>query len=192
MDSERTVQDKALECLDQLLLQNIQHHSQFHHEDDSQVLTWALLSLLSTESQELGYVPVTHCPYGGTFIIEFIIELCWSWKISSSNCWVYEDSILVFFPDLVHLYLLAFLWWQVLWSFPLLFSKYLPVSDWYPKSSFCFWQVRLFWHFIGLVDLITLQHFFPFDNICWAVTAQWALALINLNFHSSDLTDGFC
>uniref|UniRef100_A0A8D1VYK4 Condensin-2 complex subunit D3 n=2 Tax=Sus scrofa TaxID=9823 RepID=A0A8D1VYK4_PIG len=54
MDSERTVQDKALECLDQLLLQNIQHHSQFHHEDDSQVLTWALLSLLSTESQELG------------------------------------------------------------------------------------------------------------------------------------------
>ncbi|XP_066895457.1 condensin-2 complex subunit D3 isoform X2 [Kogia breviceps] len=54
MDGESTVQDKALECLDQLLLQNIRHHGQFHGRDNSQVLAWTLLTLLSTESQELG------------------------------------------------------------------------------------------------------------------------------------------
>ncbi|XP_030685453.1 condensin-2 complex subunit D3 isoform X2 [Nomascus leucogenys] len=53
MDCESTVQEKALEFLDQLLLQNIQHHSHFHSGDDSQVLAWALLTLLTTESQEL-------------------------------------------------------------------------------------------------------------------------------------------
>ncbi|XP_068412293.1 condensin-2 complex subunit D3 isoform X2 [Eschrichtius robustus] len=54
MDGESTVQDKALECLDQLLLQNIRHHGQFHCGDNSQVLAWTLLTLLSTERQELG------------------------------------------------------------------------------------------------------------------------------------------
>ncbi|XP_078195997.1 condensin-2 complex subunit D3 isoform X2 [Callithrix jacchus] len=53
MDCESTVQEKALECLDQLLLQNIRHHRQFHNADDGQVLVWALLTLLTTESQEL-------------------------------------------------------------------------------------------------------------------------------------------
>ncbi|KAM9221269.1 condensin-2 complex subunit D3 isoform 1-T1 [Dugong dugon] len=53
MDCESTVQEKALECLDQLLLQNIKHYSKFHSGDDSQVLAWALLPLLTTESQEL-------------------------------------------------------------------------------------------------------------------------------------------
>ncbi|XP_006892915.1 PREDICTED: condensin-2 complex subunit D3 [Elephantulus edwardii] len=53
MDCESTVQEKALECLDQLLLQNIKHYNKFHSGDDSQVLAWALLLLLTTESQEL-------------------------------------------------------------------------------------------------------------------------------------------
>ncbi|KAF6082195.1 non-SMC condensin II complex subunit D3 [Phyllostomus discolor] len=53
MDCESTVQEKALECLDQLLLQNVKHFSKFHSGDDGQVLAWALLGLLSTESQEL-------------------------------------------------------------------------------------------------------------------------------------------
>uniref|UniRef100_A0A8C4N8C7 Condensin-2 complex subunit D3 n=1 Tax=Equus asinus TaxID=9793 RepID=A0A8C4N8C7_EQUAS len=53
MDCESTVQEKALECLDQLLLQNIKHYSKFHSGDDSQVLAWALLALLSAESQGL-------------------------------------------------------------------------------------------------------------------------------------------
>lgn len=30
MDCESTVQEKALECLDQLLLQNIKHYNKFH------------------------------------------------------------------------------------------------------------------------------------------------------------------
>ncbi|XP_054985998.1 condensin-2 complex subunit D3 isoform X2 [Sorex araneus] len=55
MDCENTVQEKALECLDQLLLQNIKHYSKFHDGDDSQVLAWALLSLLSTDSLELNH-----------------------------------------------------------------------------------------------------------------------------------------
>ncbi|XP_051012759.1 condensin-2 complex subunit D3 [Acomys russatus] len=53
MDCETTVQEKALECLDQLLLQNIKHHKKFHSEDRSQVLAWALLALLTIESQDL-------------------------------------------------------------------------------------------------------------------------------------------
>uniref|UniRef100_A0A452SH16 Condensin-2 complex subunit D3 n=1 Tax=Ursus americanus TaxID=9643 RepID=A0A452SH16_URSAM len=53
MDCESTVQEKALECLDQLLLQNIKHYNKFHNGDNSQVLAWALLTLLSTENQEL-------------------------------------------------------------------------------------------------------------------------------------------
>lgn len=64
MDCESTVQEKALECLDQLLLQNIKHYNKFHSGDDSQVLAWALLALLSTESQELRYVNYITClPY---------------------------------------------------------------------------------------------------------------------------------
>ncbi|XP_008067731.1 condensin-2 complex subunit D3 [Carlito syrichta] len=53
MDCESTVQEKAVECLDQLLLQNIEHYSKFHAEDNSQVLAWALLALLTTECQDL-------------------------------------------------------------------------------------------------------------------------------------------
>ncbi|XP_021062241.1 condensin-2 complex subunit D3 [Mus pahari] len=53
MDCESTVQEKALECLDQLLLQNIKHHRKFHSADRSQVLAWALLALLTVESQDL-------------------------------------------------------------------------------------------------------------------------------------------
>lgn len=53
MDCESTVQEKALECLDQLLLQNIKHHRKFHSADKSQVLAWALLALLTVESQDL-------------------------------------------------------------------------------------------------------------------------------------------
>ncbi|XP_029412551.1 condensin-2 complex subunit D3 isoform X3 [Nannospalax galili] len=53
MDSENTVQEKALECLDQLLLQNLKHHKKFDSEDNSQVLAWTLLALLTTESQDL-------------------------------------------------------------------------------------------------------------------------------------------
>ncbi|XP_007946926.2 condensin-2 complex subunit D3 [Orycteropus afer afer] len=53
MDCESTVQEKALECLDQLLLQNIKHYNKFHSGDDSQVLAWELLLVLTTESQDL-------------------------------------------------------------------------------------------------------------------------------------------
>ncbi|XP_031201242.1 condensin-2 complex subunit D3 isoform X2 [Mastomys coucha] len=52
MDCESTVQEKALECLDQLLLQNIKHHRKFHSTDRSQVLAWALLAL-TIQSQDL-------------------------------------------------------------------------------------------------------------------------------------------
>lgn len=61
MDCESTVQEKALECLDQLLLQNMKHYSKFQSGDDSQVLAWALLALLSTESQDLRYVNYMTC-----------------------------------------------------------------------------------------------------------------------------------
>uniref|UniRef100_A0A8C3L1W1 Non-SMC condensin II complex subunit D3 n=1 Tax=Chrysolophus pictus TaxID=9089 RepID=A0A8C3L1W1_CHRPC len=53
MDSESSVQEKALECLDQILLQHIKHYNKFRREDTKQVLAWDLLTLLTSESQEL-------------------------------------------------------------------------------------------------------------------------------------------
>ncbi|XP_021231653.1 condensin-2 complex subunit D3 isoform X2 [Numida meleagris] len=53
MDSESSVQEKALECLDQILLQHIKHYNKFRREDEKQVLAWDLLTLLTSGSQEL-------------------------------------------------------------------------------------------------------------------------------------------
>ncbi|XP_020824416.1 condensin-2 complex subunit D3 isoform X1 [Phascolarctos cinereus] len=53
MDTESTVQEKALECLDQLVLQHIKHYTKFQSEDGNQMLAWDLLTLLTSESQEL-------------------------------------------------------------------------------------------------------------------------------------------
>uniref|UniRef100_A0A8C3K2G9 Condensin-2 complex subunit D3 n=1 Tax=Calidris pygmaea TaxID=425635 RepID=A0A8C3K2G9_9CHAR len=53
MDAESSVQEKALDCLDQLLLQHIKHYNKFRSEDETQALAWDLLTLLTSESQEL-------------------------------------------------------------------------------------------------------------------------------------------
>ncbi|NXA51067.1 CNDD3 protein, partial [Nothocercus julius] len=53
MDTESSVQEKALDCLDQLLLQHIKHYNKFRSDDEKQVLAWELLTLLTSESQEL-------------------------------------------------------------------------------------------------------------------------------------------
>ncbi|NXJ10790.1 CNDD3 protein, partial [Odontophorus gujanensis] len=53
MDSESSVQEKALECLDQTLLQHIKHYSKFRREDEKQALAWDLLTLLTLERQDL-------------------------------------------------------------------------------------------------------------------------------------------
>ncbi|KAM9216984.1 condensin-2 complex subunit D3 [Leptosomus discolor] len=53
MDAESSVQEKALDCLDQLLLQHIKYYNKFRSEDGKQALAWDLLTLLTSESQEL-------------------------------------------------------------------------------------------------------------------------------------------
>ncbi|NXS51428.1 CNDD3 protein, partial [Brachypteracias leptosomus] len=53
MDTESSVQEKALDCLDQILLQHIKHYNKFRSEDEKQALAWDLLTLLTAESQEL-------------------------------------------------------------------------------------------------------------------------------------------
>ncbi|CAH2320490.1 condensin-2 complex subunit D3, partial [Pelobates cultripes] len=53
LDTESTVQEKALECLEQLMLQSITHYNRYRPSDEKQKLTWDLLTLLTTESQEL-------------------------------------------------------------------------------------------------------------------------------------------
>ncbi|XP_030320546.1 condensin-2 complex subunit D3 isoform X1 [Calypte anna] len=53
MDAESSVQEKALDCLDQLLLQPIKCYNKFRSEDEKQALAWDLLTLLTSESQEL-------------------------------------------------------------------------------------------------------------------------------------------
>ncbi|MEQ2288047.1 hypothetical protein AMECASPLE_018971 [Ameca splendens] len=51
VDSENSVQDKALEVLDQVLLSQVKPEN--HHLDDSQKLAWDLLDLLCNECQDL-------------------------------------------------------------------------------------------------------------------------------------------
>ncbi|XP_013925917.1 PREDICTED: condensin-2 complex subunit D3-like, partial [Thamnophis sirtalis] len=53
MDCETSVQEKVLECVDHLLLQQMKPCHKFTHQDKGQVLAWDLLTLLTKESQEL-------------------------------------------------------------------------------------------------------------------------------------------
>lgn len=53
VDSESSVQDKALEALDQVLLSQVKLYSPSRHLDSSQRLTWDLLGLLCHECQNL-------------------------------------------------------------------------------------------------------------------------------------------
>ncbi|XP_030899312.1 condensin-2 complex subunit D3 isoform X2 [Melopsittacus undulatus] len=53
MDSESSVQEKALDCLDQLLLQHIKRYDKFRSDDENQALAWDLLTLLASDNQEL-------------------------------------------------------------------------------------------------------------------------------------------
>lgn len=55
-DSESSVQEKALEALDHVLLSQIQAYSPCHHLATSQRLTWKLLNLLCDECQNLRFV----------------------------------------------------------------------------------------------------------------------------------------
>ncbi|XP_029429112.1 condensin-2 complex subunit D3 [Rhinatrema bivittatum] len=52
IDSENSVQEKALECLDQLILQHVKRYSKLS-QDDSQKLAWDLLAQVTSERQEL-------------------------------------------------------------------------------------------------------------------------------------------
>lgn len=53
LDMETTVQDKALENLDQVLLSQVKLYSAGRHLDAAQTLTWNLLDLLCSQCQEL-------------------------------------------------------------------------------------------------------------------------------------------
>ncbi|XP_030012337.1 condensin-2 complex subunit D3 isoform X2 [Sphaeramia orbicularis] len=53
VDSENSVQEKALEALDQVLLSQVKLHSAGHHLDAAQTLTWDLLDLLCHECHNL-------------------------------------------------------------------------------------------------------------------------------------------
>lgn len=53
LDQETTVQDKALESLNQVLLSQVKLYSAGRHLDADQRLTWSLLGLLCSQCQEL-------------------------------------------------------------------------------------------------------------------------------------------
>ncbi|XP_060106445.1 condensin-2 complex subunit D3 [Heteronotia binoei] len=72
MDCESSVQEKALACLDQLLLQPIKHS---RHQEAGQNLAWDLLTLLTKESQELSrYLNKAFCVWSkqGRFSSTFV------------------------------------------------------------------------------------------------------------------------
>ncbi|XP_069470215.1 condensin-2 complex subunit D3 [Ambystoma mexicanum] len=79
IDTESTVQDKALDCLDQLMLQHVKHYSKFRLDDSHQKLAWDLLSRLNEESQELSrylakafYIWSSKDKFSSTFINNLI------------------------------------------------------------------------------------------------------------------------
>lgn len=53
VDSENSVQEKALEALDQVLLTQVKPNSVSHHSDANQRLAWDMLGLLCNECQNL-------------------------------------------------------------------------------------------------------------------------------------------
>lgn len=53
IDSESSVQDKALELLDQVLLSQVKLYSANYYPDTSQRLAWDLMSLLCHECRNL-------------------------------------------------------------------------------------------------------------------------------------------
>uniref|UniRef100_A0AAR2IUB3 Condensin complex subunit 1 C-terminal domain-containing protein n=1 Tax=Pygocentrus nattereri TaxID=42514 RepID=A0AAR2IUB3_PYGNA len=54
IDSESSVQEKALECLDDIILTHIKSHSSYRHDNTSQKLAWDLLGLICDKCQDLG------------------------------------------------------------------------------------------------------------------------------------------
>uniref|UniRef100_A0A8K9X2Y6 Non-SMC condensin II complex subunit D3 n=1 Tax=Oncorhynchus mykiss TaxID=8022 RepID=A0A8K9X2Y6_ONCMY len=54
VDAESSVQEKALECLEQTILSQVKSHGSYSYRDAQQTLTWNLLGLLCDHCQDLG------------------------------------------------------------------------------------------------------------------------------------------
>uniref|UniRef100_A0A673XP09 Non-SMC condensin II complex, subunit D3 n=1 Tax=Salmo trutta TaxID=8032 RepID=A0A673XP09_SALTR len=54
VDAESSVQEKALECLEQTILSQVKSHGSYSYRDAQQTLTWDLLGLLCDNCQDLG------------------------------------------------------------------------------------------------------------------------------------------
>ncbi|KAB5518557.1 hypothetical protein PHYPO_G00167420 [Pangasianodon hypophthalmus] len=54
MDSESSVQEKALECLNEKIVTHIKSHGSYRHDDASQRVAWDLLRLMCDKCQDLG------------------------------------------------------------------------------------------------------------------------------------------
>lgn len=63
VDPENSVQEKALEALDQVVLSQVKQYSASRHLDASQRLTWDLLGLLCHECQNLRLDQIHSFPF---------------------------------------------------------------------------------------------------------------------------------
>ncbi|KAG7313918.1 hypothetical protein KOW79_022414 [Hemibagrus wyckioides] len=54
MDSESSVQEKALECLNDKIITHIKSHGSYRHDNASQTVAWDLLRLMCDKCQDLG------------------------------------------------------------------------------------------------------------------------------------------
>lgn len=61
LDTENSLQEKALVCLDQTILHHIKHYDKYSDDDSHQKLAWDLLAHLGGESQELWLVSREQC-----------------------------------------------------------------------------------------------------------------------------------
>lgn len=54
MDSESSVQEKALECLNDKIVTRVKSHGSYCHDDAGQRVAWDLLGLMCVKCQDLG------------------------------------------------------------------------------------------------------------------------------------------
>lgn len=91
LDPESSVQDKALEALDEVLLSQVKPYSASHHMSSTQRLTWDLLGLLCNDCHHLR-LDLLHLSH---FVIHSV-SLCMYLELRF--CRMYLLMVFFFFP----------------------------------------------------------------------------------------------
>ncbi|XP_057704666.1 condensin-2 complex subunit D3 isoform X2 [Corythoichthys intestinalis] len=104
VDSESSVQEKALEALDNVLLSQVKVYSPSRHLDTCQKLTWNLLNLLCNECHDLGHYfsrAITIWTKQNKFTTTFITNLISHTETDhSSGAWLLLSKVVAASPNI--------------------------------------------------------------------------------------------